>query len=79
MTRESYRTRSGDTLYRPVLPEDASMSDLEGGFCLACGTETDSEVEPDARQYWCNMCGQHKVYGLQELLLMGLIRFGKEN
>ncbi len=38
------------------------------GFCIACGAEQ-SGVEPDARKYPCEACGERKVYGAQELLL----------
>lgn len=38
------------------------------GFCLACGAER-GECEPDAREYECEECGQHKVYGAEELLM----------
>jgi hypothetical protein len=43
------------------------------GFCLACGAET-TGVEPDARRYECEACGAAKVYGLEELLVMGLVK-----
>lgn len=39
------------------------------GFCTACGTEAEG-VEPDARQYRCDECGDHAVYGADELALM---------
>jgi hypothetical protein len=39
------------------------------GFCLACGAEVDG-LEPDARGYTCEGCGEPKVYGAQELLMM---------
>jgi hypothetical protein len=39
------------------------------GFCLVCGAEA-SGVEPDAREYQCEGCGQRKVYGAEELLFM---------
>lgn len=39
------------------------------GFCTACGTEAEG-VEPDARQYHCDECGEHAVYGADELALM---------
>ena len=42
-------------------------------FCLACGEEA-SGCEPDARQYECELCGARKVYGIEELLMMGLIQ-----
>jgi hypothetical protein len=39
------------------------------GFCLACGAEAEG-VEPDARRYECECCGEPKVYGAEELVLM---------
>ena len=39
------------------------------GFCLAC-TEENYNVEPDARKYECEHCGEHRVYGAEELLIM---------
>lgn len=42
------------------------------GRCDACGAEAYG-VEPDARRYTCEVCGEPKVYGLAELLLMGQI------
>jgi predicted RNA-binding Zn-ribbon protein involved in translation (DUF1610 family) len=38
------------------------------GFCTGCGTEHES-IEPDARHYKCEKCGQNKVFGAEELLL----------
>jgi hypothetical protein len=40
------------------------------GFCIACGNEQGG-CEPDARGYECEDCGARKVYGAEELLLMG--------
>jgi len=34
------------------------------GFCKACGKEV-SGVEPDARNYECDACGKHQVFGLR--------------
>jgi hypothetical protein len=39
------------------------------GFCLACGADADG-VEPDARQYECEICGEEQVYGAEEVLMM---------
>ena len=45
------------------------MYDLDNpGFCIACGNEQE-ECEPDARKYECEACGEHEVYGAQELLM----------
>jgi len=38
------------------------------GFCLACGAKAEG-VEPDARKCECEMCGQAKVYGAEELAI----------
>jgi predicted amidophosphoribosyltransferase len=37
------------------------------GICISCGEDADG-CEPDARQYKCESCGQHAVYGPAELL-----------
>ena len=76
MKSETYKTRNGATQYRPVLTV-AEMSHIQfnsgAGFCLACGEEADG-CEPDARRYECDCCGQRKVYGIEELLMMGLVK-----
>jgi hypothetical protein len=41
------------------------------GYCIACGHENHG-VEPDARRYPCEQCEALKVYGAEEVLLMGL-------
>jgi hypothetical protein len=38
------------------------------GFCLACG-ENAFGVEPDARKYTCESCGEPAVYGASEVLI----------
>ena len=38
------------------------------GFCITCGEEHYS-CEPDAREYECEHCGEHSVYGAEEILL----------
>ena len=42
------------------------------GRCLGCGAEA-HYVEPDAREYTCERCSAPRVYGLEELLIMGRI------
>lgn len=50
---------------------ERSHSGLDNpGFCLACGEEQDG-CEPDARRYECECCGARKVYGAEEVLIMG--------
>jgi hypothetical protein len=73
MEGESYRTKRGKTRYRPVVTED-ELAELDTtGFCVACGAEV-LGVEPDARQDACEGCGEETVYGVEELLVMGLVR-----
>jgi predicted RNA-binding Zn-ribbon protein involved in translation (DUF1610 family) len=48
---------------------EAVRADDNTGFCLSCGEEA-YNVEPDARRYRCESCGEHKVYGAEEILIM---------
>lgn len=60
---------------------EEEFEDLNGrqcGICLACGYRQYG-CEPDARKYTCEECEQPKVYGIEELLMMGKIEFGKED
>jgi len=48
----------------------AAAADDNLGFCLGCGAEAEG-VEPDAKKRPCDSCGEKKVYGAEELILMG--------
>ena len=48
---------------------EAVEADDNLGFCLGCGAEAYG-IEPDARKYECEECGECKVYGAEELLIM---------
>jgi hypothetical protein len=48
--------------------EMAKRDDCEG-ICIACGEDA-CGVEPDARNYECECCGAHKVFGAEELLFI---------
>lgn len=64
------------SLWHKSLTDEAIMEACERrrdslddpGFCLACGAEA-SGVEPDARRYECESCGERQVYGVEELLI----------
>ena len=73
MAKHTYKTRAGVTQYKPSLRWVQSVIEGENceGFCLACGN-TQGGCEPDARRYTCETCGAAKVYGAEELLMMGL-------
>ena len=56
------------TAYRIIAALDRQHSSLANpGFCAACGAEAEG-VEPDARGYECEECGEPRVYGAEELL-----------
>ena len=52
--------------------EIEEAADEQVGFCLACGATKDC-CEPDARHYQCDECGEHKVFGAEELVLEGRV------
>lgn len=70
-----YITRTGKTQYKPSLKslQRIILGENSVGFCLACGQERES-TEPDARKYPCDnpACRAEKVYGAEELVIMGL-------
>jgi hypothetical protein len=73
MQTQTYQTRTGATQYRPVMTASEYTQSDNAGFCLACGEDAYG-VEPDAGKYTCESCGAPKVYGLEQLLMMGLLR-----
>jgi len=58
-----------------VLTEEEFREGNEGGlgYCVACGEEREDYTDPDAERCKCESCGQHQVYGLDNLLIMGHI------
>lgn len=80
MRKVKYQARNGNQQWKPALSWLMGQveSDANSGFCLACGAEHGC-VEPDARKYHCTDCGAHKVYGCEELILMGLYHADKIN
>lgn len=80
MTSQPYRAKNGKTGRLPVFvdtQEFMSYSDNGEGWCLSCG-ELACGVEPDARRYECEFCGEKAVYGFEELLVRNLVRFDVE-
>jgi hypothetical protein len=66
-----YNAKCGKKQYKPSQNDLMAAIDNMGGFCLACGNEAHN-IEPDSRKYTCISCNEAKVYGGEELLLMGL-------
>ena len=77
MKAETYKTKTGKTQHRPVITE-SEMRHIQmnsgPGFCVACGDEKEDGCEPDMRQGYCDVCSADKVYGIEELFMMGLVR-----
>jgi hypothetical protein len=72
--KKPYNTKAGLQQFKPVctMEEYHVLRDDYTGFCLACG-ETQEGVEPDGRAYECETCKAPKVFGLEELSIMGLL------
>lgn len=69
---KQYQAKNGSMQWKPSMDEVLEASETYSGFCLACGEEN-TGIEPDARKYHCQCCGAPKVYGADELILMGLV------
>ncbi len=58
------------TLDRVMAAAESQMFGMENpGFCIECGEDADG-CEPDARNYECEVCGERKVFGAAEIMLM---------
>ena len=72
MTNETNRTGENRTLDESRITVEQLLVAVEAdeciGFCVACGAEHYG-VEPDARKYLCEECGQSEVYGAEDLLI----------
>jgi hypothetical protein len=69
MTTDGVNVHKSITVDRILAAVEASRTTLDDpGFCICCGAEA-LGVEPDARQYECESCGDPGVYGAEELLL----------
>lgn len=55
-----------------TVDEFKEYSDDNMGVCLACD-ELQSGCEPDAENYECESCGEPKVFGLEQALIIGQI------
>lgn len=56
-----------DRVWDACRRRDVSLDDP--GFCLECGLEHYG-MEPDARECECESCGERRVFGAEEILLM---------
>ena len=82
MQAKAVTSKTGKTLYVPMFdsPEEIQrimFEDNTQGFCIACGEDAYG-VEPDARRYECESCGENKVYGLEEIVMRGWVAYAPE-
>jgi hypothetical protein len=69
MTIDGVNAHQSITADRIVAAVKASRATLDDpGLCICCGADA-LGVEPDARRYECESCGEPGVYGAEELLL----------
>jgi DNA-directed RNA polymerase subunit RPC12/RpoP len=66
-----YQAKNGAQQWKPSIQMAMTLMHDMSGFCLACGAEV-GNIEPDAGKYRCPACDAHKVYGAEQLVLMGL-------
>ena len=69
---QQVKSKAGTPLFIPSLSEIQDAIENMQGFCIACGSKAD-RIEPDARKYTCEACGKPRVYGAEELVIMGLV------
>lgn len=72
--KHAYKAKCGAVQYKPSAAAAIAAAE-EGssqGWCLGCGG-WQCGCEPDMRKGKCESCGKSKVYGAEELLLMGLV------
>lgn len=60
---------SSITIVRVLAACGQHNSSLDGpGFCKNCRADAEG-VEPDARNYECELCGAFEVFGAEEMLM----------
>lgn len=52
---------------------ESDVNEGSNGICLKCGEIAYGSCEPDARNYECESCGERKVFGLEEAIIMGYV------
>ena len=71
MTQNSLKTATHDAFVT------AMNDDL--GWCSRCQAFTTGDVEPDAENYECEMCGKTTVTGAEQSLLCGFFEVAAQD
>ncbi|MBM84699.1 MAG: hypothetical protein CMM47_01580 [Rhodospirillaceae bacterium] len=64
--RRETRERIRETIFQ--LAKDSLFGGTDDGICMTCGN-VQSGVEPDARGYTCESCGESAVQGAEWAIL----------
>lgn len=79
---QSGKNKNGKDLFIWTCSEQEANGLMFGmdnmGLCRFCGEEADG-VEPDARGYDCECCGERGVYGFEEAMIRGWVTFEEES
>lgn len=67
----AYKAKNGRTRFMPSIEYAMLLNEESLAFCIGCKSEH-GPLEPDARKAHCPDCGEHTVYGAEQLVLMGL-------
>ena len=59
------------------MAEYKELQSTEMGICVSC-LNRQGPVEPDARDYRCDSCGENQVFGIEELLIAGKLEIIEE-
>lgn len=51
-----------------ILAELAQVTLDSTGLCIKCGAES-PDIEPDARECECEVCGEDAVFGAEQIVL----------
>lgn len=55
------------------MEEFRDHSNSMDGICLACGEWSEGGCEPDARGYPCDSCGEDRVMGAEDAMILGRV------
>jgi hypothetical protein len=58
---------------KQTLQDIKEAMECMSGFCRACGAPREC-CEPDARNYECEECGEHEVFGAEEFIMADWIK-----
>jgi len=58
-----------ERLYDEFGTDLSGIDECDAGICYNCGTIQEDGVEPDAREYFCDACGEYEVHGIEDAVI----------